>query len=868
MANGRLQQIERLFQAAADLPKNRRAEYLKEHSGPDPKLRAQVEQLLARFDNAAVASLDAIEQLDDLEADCAGRQFGPYKLLRLIGEGGFAAVYLAQQEAPVRREVALKIIKLGMDTRQVIARFEAERQALAMMDHPSIAHVFDAGATDTGRPYFAMELVRGVPITEYCNENSLSTRERLELFSQVCRAVQHAHQKGVIHRDIKPSNVLVTLHDTTPVPKVIDFGIAKATSDRLTQKTLLTEFVQFIGTPQYMSPEQAAMSGMDVDTRTDVYSLGVLLYELLTDTTPFEAATLREAALSDVQRIVCDQVPPTPSRRLSTLGKALPTVAKARQIEPRALGKLIRGDLDWIVMKALEKDRRRRYETAASLAEDVERHLRNEPVLAGPPTLAYKLAKFVQRNRVGVATGVLFAVVLVIGSVAATIGFMRAKAEAKSAQAINAFFNDVLVSADPLQLRLLSAYAPSAPLSPGLTSGVARSESVTQMVRGASARVEETFAGKPELAATAYETIGMTLRGLGRYADAEPQLQAALRIRRQVLGDEHPDTLRSLLSLGDLRVAVGRPTEGVQQLRTAYQALQRILGEEHPRTLSCGALLAAALSDLGRLDESNALFARTLTTQRRVMGHEHRDALVTMCKWSVSCLAQGRISEGRDLTREVSEIAHRTLSPDDSVHVLAQPLTGWWHLVRGEFEKAELIFREGLANGRRILGDEHPLTYTTMRGLAHSLQGDDRQSEAEQLFRQALAGLRATRGDLHWRTLWAATDLAKHLDRQGRFDEAETVYRRLVGDCIRAAREQDVCVARNLSTAAEFLERAGKGDDALTVLRKRLQIVRERYGVQSELAQRGQGELEETLRRLGRADTGRDAATQTAASQD
>jgi serine/threonine protein kinase len=315
-----------------------------------------------------------------------GEQIGRYKLLQLVGEGGFGSVYMAEQKEPVRRRVALKIIKLGMDTKQVIARFEAERQALAMMDHPHIARVFDAGATDTGRPYFVMELVKGVPITEYCDTENLTTKQRLELFTSVCNAVQHAHQKGIIHRDLKPSNVMVTLHDGKPVPKVIDFGIAKATNRELTDKTLFTEHRQFIGTPEYMSPEQAEMSGLDIDTRSDIYSLGVLLYELLTGVTPFDGKRLRSAALNEIQRIIREEQPSKPSTRLSELshvssagaadeadrsGSSVHDIARHRRTDPGALSRLLRGDLDWIIMKALEKDRSRRYETANGFAMDI-----------------------------------------------------------------------------------------------------------------------------------------------------------------------------------------------------------------------------------------------------------------------------------------------------------------------------------------------------------------------------------------------------------------------------------------------------------------------------------------------------------------
>jgi serine/threonine protein kinase/TolB-like protein/Flp pilus assembly protein TadD len=423
-----------ILERALELTGEARAAYLEGACGADEALQAEIRSLLAAHDEAGEfmsAPTSPLGQADVTKAgpltEGPGTVIGRYKILQAIGEGGFGAVYMAQQTEPVKRKVALKIIKLGMDTKQVIGRFEAERQALALMDHPNIAKVLDAGATGTGRPYFVMELVRGVPITEYCDSAGLGTEERLALFVQVCGAVQHAHQKGIIHRDIKPSNVLVTLHDGTPVPKVIDFGIAKATNQELTQRTVFTEFRQFLGTPEYMSPEQAEMSGLDVDTRTDIYSLGVLLYELLTGTTPFDPDTLRSAAYGEIQRIIREIEPPKPSTRVSTLGARSSVVAKCRDTEPAALRRIIRGDLDWIVMKALEKDRTRRYETANGLALDIRRYLANEPVLASPPRASYRLGKFVRRNRVVVTAGSAVVVALVAGITLASVALVQAK---------------------------------------------------------------------------------------------------------------------------------------------------------------------------------------------------------------------------------------------------------------------------------------------------------------------------------------------------------------------------------------------------------------------------------------------------------
>jgi WD40 repeat protein/serine/threonine protein kinase len=394
-----------------------RAAYLEQACQGDLRLRAEVESLLQAGQEAAnfLAGPGSVPQttLEEPVAERPGTVIGPYKLLERIGEGGFGVVFMAEQAQPLRRKVALKVLKPGMDTRQVVARFEAERQALAIMDHPNIAKVFDGGATATGRPYFVMELVRGVPITEFCDQNHFTPRQRLELFVAVCQAVQHAHQKGVIHRDLKPSNVLVSRHDTTPVVKVIDFGVAKALGQTLTDKTLFTGFAQMVGTPLYMSPEQAGMSDLDVDTRSDVYSLGVLLYELLTGTTPFAQERFKNAGYDEIRRIIREEEPARPSTRLSTLGPAAVTVSANRESDPRALSRLLRGELDWVVMKALEKDRNRRYETASAFAADVQRYLHDEPVLACPPTVGYRLGKFLRRNRRSVlAAGLGFFAVL------------------------------------------------------------------------------------------------------------------------------------------------------------------------------------------------------------------------------------------------------------------------------------------------------------------------------------------------------------------------------------------------------------------------------------------------------------------------
>ncbi len=424
-----------IFAAALQMKKDtERSAYLERACGGDISLRRRIDELflemknLGSFLESPIPDLIATGATSDVNEQ-PGTMIGAYKLLEQIGEGGFGDVYMAEQSEPVCRKVALKVIKPGMDTKEVIARFEAERQALAMMDHPNIARVFDAGSTESGRPYFVMELVRGISITEYCDQHNLTTRQRLELFAIVCQAVQHAHQKGIIHRDIKPSNVMVTMRDDTPVPKIIDFGVAKATGARLTEKTFFTRYAQMVGTPLYMSPEQAQQGEWDVDTRSDIYSLGVLLYELLTGTTPFESSRLRQAAYDELLRIIREEEPPKPSTRISTLGDKSDTISAHRKTDPSHLSKFLRGDLDWIVMKALEKDRRRRYETASGFAEDVQRYLNDEPVVACPPTAMYRFRKFARRNKKYLATSALIGFLLVVGTAVSTWMAIRANRE-------------------------------------------------------------------------------------------------------------------------------------------------------------------------------------------------------------------------------------------------------------------------------------------------------------------------------------------------------------------------------------------------------------------------------------------------------
>jgi eukaryotic-like serine/threonine-protein kinase len=548
-----------------------------------------------------LSQLSTVEQL----SPSVPTSFGDFRLLQRLGEGGMGEVWLAEQTQPIRRQVALKVIKAGMDSAHVIARFEAERQALALMDHPAIATVFDGGTTPQGRPYFVMEYVKGEPVTAYCDRHRLSTVERLELFTQVCEGVQHAHQKGVIHRDLKPSNVLVSIRDDRPVPKIIDFGVAKATTQYLTERSLFTELGVLIGTPEYMSPEQAEMGSLDIDTRTDVYALGVLLYELLTGALPFERKDLWQSGLAGIQRIIREKEPPRPSTRITRIGPASIEAAKNRHTEPRRLVNELRGDLDWIVMRALAKDRTRRYQTANAVAADVRRHLNNEPVSAGPPSAAYRAHKFVQRHRFGVAAASVLVLLLVAFGVTMAVQAQRiarerdrAEAEATKAAAVSQFLQETLGAADPWQ------------------SG--RDQSVREVLNSAAAKVEGSFKGEPLVGAAVRRTIGLTYSGLGRYGEAEPLLRSALQIRTAELGPDHPEVAESLGDLSELQERLSRYDESVRLARQALAIQQRAKDKAPASTVRALRRLGVALFFTGEYAESRRLLGDALQMQQQV----------------------------------------------------------------------------------------------------------------------------------------------------------------------------------------------------------------------------------------------------------
>ena len=738
-----------------------------------------------------------------------GDHIGRYKLLEKIGEGGCGIVYMAEQTEPIRRRVALKVIKLGMDTRQVIARFEAERQALALMDHPNIAKVLDAGATDTGRPYFVMELVRGIRITEYCDQNNLSTRERLDLFMQVCRAVQHAHQKGIIHRDLKPSNILVTLHDGVPMPKVIDFGIAKATQQPLTDKTLFTSFHQFIGTPAYMSPEQAEMGSQDIDTRSDVYTLGVLLYELLTGRSPFEQKELLEAGLDEMRRLIREKEPPKPSTRLSTLADGdLTAIARSRHTEPPRLLHLVRGDLDWIVMKCLEKDRTRRYETPNGLARDVERHLNHEPVTAAAPSALYRMGKFIRRHRVGLATAAALVVLLVAGMVGSVWQALRATKAEGQARTVATFLKN-----------MLNGVRPSRAL--GRDTKMLR-----EILDRTAGSLGKDLKNQPEVEAELRSTIGGVYLDLGEYQKAETMHRAALALRKGVLGYEHPGVAESLNDLGNALYRQSKLNEAETTHREALALRRKLFGNRHPKVAASLNNLANTLREQGRLAEAEAMFREALVLRRELLGSNHEETAETVDNLGVILSLQDKFQEAETMQREALVLDKLLLGHDHpevaiALNNLADTLTA-----EGKLDEAETRSREALAMRRKLLGREHPDVAFSLFNLANVLLRQDKLADAEAAHREALAMRRKLLGNDHLEVAASLNNVAAVLIAEDKLAEAETAQREALAIQRKALGGEHQDIAGSLANLAYVLQRRGQLAQAETMQHEALAMRR------------------------------------------
>jgi len=806
-----------LFELAVQRPTAaERAAFLDGVCRDNPALRTRLDVLLEGHFGGTGFLTQATERDMKNIREQEARMIGRYKLLEKIGEGGFGEVWMAEQSEPVKRRVALKIVKLGMDSRQVVARFEAERQALAMMDHPNIAKIFDAGTTDSsaseisnlksqihgGRPYFVMELVRGIKITEYCDKNFLPTHERLKLFILVCQAIQHAHQKGIIHRDIKPSNILVTLHDGVPVPKVIDFGIAKATQQELTDKTVFTQFQQFIGTPAYISPEQAEISGLDIDTRADIYSLGVLLYELLVGQTPFDAKEMMKSGLDALRQIIREQEPLRPSTKLNTLpGEARTTAGKRRQTEVGKLVHQLQGDLDWIVMKCLEKDRTRRYETANSLAMDLQRHLANEPVVARPPSAAYRFRKAWQRNKLVFSAAAAVGVALIAGTGASSWQLVRAtraeelarerlaqvsaerdaKEQARNdAEAISAFLGDLFQQPQPAR------------------SG--RTVTVAETLDGAAHKLQTDGSMLPSRRAKLQTVLGTTYFTLALYGEAVDLLLKAHDFYLTTLGPEHPDTLKTADLLAEAYLWTGRWDDTLKLREDTLKVRRKLLGPQHPTTINSMLVLANSYDGAKRLDDSARLREEVLV-----------------------------------LREEDLERRRKTSGVEDPDYLQAAEALAAADVQRGHKEKARQLREQVVAVRKRTAGPENPITIQAMELLAHSCFDTGRKEEALQL-REAVLKLRQkTMAPEDYNIVWAMRHLARSYTVAERHQEAIAMWE----DVVQRTRKKFGAEHLETTTTMEFLadanRAAGRMDAALSIWREAMAIRRKVAGAENPL---------------------------------
>jgi len=728
---------------------------------------------------------------------------GHYRIQRLIGAGGMGEVWEAEQEEPVQRKVAIKLIRAGLDSRQFVARFETERQALAVMDHPGIAKIFDAGSTERGIPYFVMEFVPGIPLMDYCDENGLDTRQRLTLFMKVCDAVAHAHQKGIIHRDLKPGNVLVSTQDGEPAPKIIDFGVAKATDEKVTDQTMLTRAGALIGTLEYMSPEQLSGSE-DIDTRADVYALGVILYEMLTGKLPFDTQEHASSTLLEMCRILRDEDPARPSTRVESLGDAAVPAAHRRDTDVRGLRRQLRGDLDWITMKALEKDRARRYDGPRELAADIQRHLVSEPVLAGPPDARYRIRKFVSRHKAGVIAAAIIALALLVGMGGTTYGLLRARRaevavrkEAAKAEAVNEFLHGMLASANPNE---------------------AQGRDVT--VRDVLAAASEHVGGgeqpeEREVEAAVRNTIGATYEALGLYDEAEPQLTTALELRRDLKKGDDPEVAESLHALGRLRweqsdyadaeklirealdmarrlddrervtaclgdLAVvfqsqGEYVQAEPMLREALDVSRQLWGQESDRVADNLNNLAWVVQAQGRTPEAEGLFREALAVNRGMLGAEHPSVLVSTLNLASILDREGKRAEAESMYVATAPLLDKVLGPEHPTTLRCRLSLGELYLKSDRVDEARPILRSAAETAERTLGPDHALTITLVADLGWLYRAAGDLAAAEEEYREALTRRMRSLGEENPHTIRSQWQLARILFDRGKFAEAERV---------------------------------------------------------------------------------------------
>ena len=727
---------------------------------------------------------------------------GPYFLTRLLGEGGMGQVWLAEQIAPVKRRVALKLIKGGMYDNRVMQRFEAERQSLAVMNHPTIAKIFDAGSTDDGQPYFVMEYVEGLSITHYCDHKRMKIRERLELFIKVCEGVQHAHQKAIIHRDLKPSNILVQEVDGKPLPRIIDFGIAKAISQEGTRKQAkVTRVGALMGTPGFISPEQADPGVLDVDTRTDVYSLGVILYVLLTGKLPFDEERWTSRPLDEVLRELRQEDPLSPSAKLKVEKKTATESAENRSSDARQLVNQLRGDLDWITMKALEKDRARRYGTPTELAGDVQRYLAKQPVMARGASAGYHLQKYVQRHRMGVAVGTGAAAMLLAFAAAQAVELRRITRERDRANRITEFMSNMFKVADPNESR-------------------GNSITAREILDKGAASIDQGLAQDPEVGTQLMDLMGTVYQTLGLYSRSQTLLEHAVELQKRALGPDRAETLKSQSDLAWTLDHTGKFTEAENLERQTLEAQRRVLGPENKQTLKTMNNLAWTLHQEGRDAEAEKIGREGMATEQHVYGENNSLTVAAMSNLGVILKTEGKYSEAEKLERESLEVRKRVFGMDQpetlqTMDNLATILTS-----EERYAEAEELVRETLELERRVLGPEHPFTAETIDNLAYDVMKQGRAAEAEKLQREALEIEKRTLGPEHPDTLLTMSNVAASLEMEGRYADSQKVLEELREMQKRVYGQNSPKIAETTYDLACLAARSGKKAAALALLQE------------------------------------------------